>query len=42
MSRGKVTKPYSNARRTTFFDPLSVQQPSMQGGGLASLTEPFG
>ena len=35
MSRGRTTKPYSNARHTTFRLPLPVQQASWHCGGCA-------
>ena len=33
MSRGRITKPYSRMRRTTFRLPRSAQHGSVQGGG---------
>ena len=40
MSRGRITKPYSRMRRTTFRLPRSAQHGSVQGGGPPA-PEPF-
>ena len=42
MSRGRVTKPYCNARQTTLvFEPSSEQQLSWHSGGVSSTELPL-
>ncbi len=41
MSRGRVTNPYSRARRTMFREPSPEQQLSWHSGGFESAAAPL-